>query len=143
MTCGMSSAKAIRDAYTKLTPAIVGSRIVVKPTTARAAPADMSLTLIETASNNETFFTSPVASLTKTGAFFEAIENSSIFPNVFNTIHESRNHKGLSHRLHRPHLHKGRISILKAHENDAKAKSLPGGTTIHEFASRGVIPRSS
>jgi len=40
----------------------------VNPTTARAAPADMSLIFSATASKSETFFVRPVASRTKTGA---------------------------------------------------------------------------
>lgn len=55
---------------------------MVKAKTARAAPADMSLTLIATASSSETLFTSPVASLTKTD-FFEAMKGKWCGSNVF------------------------------------------------------------
>jgi len=67
---------------------MVGNRIVVKPIFASAAPADMSLTLIDIASNRLTFFRSPVASLTKTGAFpgddLEAIVSNDARLIVFN-----------------------------------------------------------
>lgn len=54
------------DPHTKFTPDTEGNRTIVKPTTAKAAPADMSLMFSATASKSETFFTSPVASRTKT-----------------------------------------------------------------------------
>lgn len=68
------------EPYTKLTPLMVGRRIVVNPTTASAAPADISLTLIETASIRETLFRRPVASLTNVGGLFEVMSKKSAKP---------------------------------------------------------------
>ena len=58
--------KARSDAYAKFTPDIEARSTVVKPIVASAAPADISPILRLIASRKETFFTRPVACLTKT-----------------------------------------------------------------------------
>jgi hypothetical protein len=52
-----------------LTPDIVGKKTVYNGSRAMVAPSPIQAAFILIASSNDTFFTKPVASLTKTGRF--------------------------------------------------------------------------
>jgi hypothetical protein len=80
--------KPIIDTYRRLTPDIVGKLTVYRGINPIVAPRLIQPMFMLTASTNEMFFTSPVASLTKTGGGFEPVSLLLVSPDV--TFHSSQ-----------------------------------------------------